>query len=301
MSLLFLLIYIIYGLAVTLGGSVVYAVLTKVKLTSESQNLLLKFLALMDSLVGVSYILSSLVHMARLFDEGIICRISLFILSLSTNMTTNTLLYIAIDRLLSILKPLRYHRYVTLFRIKVLLFVSLLFSICLVSSVASADSFLDQFVYMNESEICTSTFRNPDKGFILLSFGVLSIYLPIVLILMSYLWIGTISRKQSKQISDVSNAPNRQDIKKKEWKGIKIALCLTGTFFLLWLPTLLISIIQEVWGYDVYLNLKVVAGILATSNSSCNLLLHFLLYKEFRKQAKQIFCFNMGKITCKLT
>lgn len=291
--------YFVIGISAILSSSLTLYVLSKVKNTSQSQNLLLKTLGLIDLSIGFVTVSGALNESIQLFRPDIVCKICALHLTICSSMTTEVLLLIALDKLLSILRPLRYHCFVTLFRIRVLLVVALANAVFWMIFVVSSDTFLDQLLYDSDSGFCFPSLINPRRKLASCFYVVVWICLPFSLILTSYLWIGLIARQQNKRINDVSVMPCGHQQRSKEWKGIKIALCLTTAFILVWVPTLSITLLQSVGDYTIPPPVKFFSGFLTLSNSCCNLVFHFVCYKEFTFQAKQVFGRIMKMLTCK--
>lgn len=152
----------------------------------------------------------------------------------------------------------------------------------------SSDFILDQFVYVSEVGVCIPTFTNPKNKVLVMLTCLTWVMLPFIVITCSYLWLGLVARQQSRRIADSSNTETSKELRRKEWKGVKIAFWITASFFLAWCPILFICFLEVVLLFQVSMKIKLAAVFFATFSSWNNVVLYFLIYKEFRQTGIRI-------------
>lgn len=276
------------GLVAALGSIVIYVVLGQVKITTDSQMILLKILAITDFAIGVVLVLSVLQQNVGALESEVSCKVLLLCLSIGNAITTFTLAFVALDKLLTILRPLRHQRLITPSRIVAVESSSALCQTVWMAWVFSGERFLDKVVYTPEFSLCVPFFGNPDKVALVVTTGILWIVLPIVLTMGCYLWIGIIARKQNRKIAaSFGDGVTTKQLRRKEWKGIRIAVWITMIFLLAWIPGSVISLLQSISLITIPNYVKLIATFMTFTNAWCNILLYFLFYKSFREKVVQ--------------
>lgn len=287
------------SMAAILGNTINLIVLTKVKKMMANQVILLRILAITDFVSGtqcfVGVIQQCFPHLQSC--THIICKLSGLILSLCCANASFTLVLIAVDKTVSIVKPLQYHSLMTPYRIKAVMALSVLLQLALLLYISSGDpncgnqpQILSNVIYMQEWGNCIIDFHNPA-----LKMGTLSLYLyvvvlPAVMIASTYFLLATVSCRQSRQIAaSVRDSKILKDLRKKELKGLKLAFAITISFLLSWVMFSTLAIRESFTEKKATPVAKLIGGVLAISSSWTNTFIYFFIYAEFRRTAKKLF------------
>lgn len=277
----------VIGVTTVIGSTINFLVLKNVKITTVSQNLLLRILACTDFTIAAVLILDVL--QANLLKSIFICKVLVFVIAICCGATTKTLTLIALDKLLSILRPLRYHSLISPVRIVTIEVVYDVLLIAWTSYIFTDERFLDLVEYSSQFRLCFPPYRNQPVGEgITTSF--IFVLLPLIIIITCYVWIGLIARKQNRKVRNSTNSAAPGGIRNnREWKGIRIAILVTTAFLVSWLPVCLISSYGEATGNEVPFIVHIIGFSFAFSNSWWNTVSHFALYKEFRVKFRELF------------
>lgn len=285
----------VFGTAAVLGNIMNLLVLKRANIFTRQQSLLLLILAVTDLTTGLQCIVGVFLQFFKEDpdnDSNFLCKTSGLLISLCCGHSSVTIMFIAADKTIAVLKPLRYPTLVTTFRIKLFSLIFVLIELLLLLVISSREHFcdLEGVDYIREYGTCVVNFHDEERRVWIVLFAFVVVFQPGILIVVMCFTVAVISRRQSRRTVPVSFQTFQmlQKMKQKEWKGFKLAVVISVSFLCPWLFFTSLEIYQAFSNNEVNEVVKHVAGVLTVSNSWCNTLIYFVSYRKYRQTAANL-------------
>ena len=213
---------------------------------------------------------------------SILCKLKNFVMAVSITVSIESLVWIALDRFVAVVWPMKFHLITSRFRA-----FAIASTWIVALTVNSADLYLSK-LRKQYGKITCSEDRN-SVLFIVLGYArcVLLYFAPMVLITVLYCAIAVTLRRQDKVLQ--CKTVHRNDHKKR--KAIKMSLCVVGLFYLLFLPflTALVFWHTPVSKSCLYEKLFLISTLGISLSSTTNPIICFTFVESFRRGLREVF------------
>uniref|UniRef100_A0A667YCH0 Trace amine associated receptor 1 n=1 Tax=Myripristis murdjan TaxID=586833 RepID=A0A667YCH0_9TELE len=246
-------------------------------------NYLILSLAMSDLLLGalvLPFIIALSVDSCSYLGD-LICNMERSLdVSLSTSSILN-LSFISIDRYFAVCHPLRYES-----KINVRAAVMMILVCWGVSALVGIGMVV---VGLNEGK-CEGrcfAFNIPVSS---ITGCVLSFYLPVVIILITYLKIFLVAQKQARSIqnSNCQSIKSGSSVSKREGKATKTLAIVMGAFLICWAPFFTALTLNPLINYSIPITVMEILTLLGWSNSVLNPFVYAFFYRWFRVAFRMI-------------
>ena len=214
---------------------------------------------------------------------SILCKLKNFVMAVSLTVSIESLVWIAVDRFLAVVWPMKVHLITSRFRA---------FAIASTWIVALTVNSADLYLSKLRKEYGKMTCTEDRKSVLFIVIGytrfVLLYLAPMVLITILYCAIAVTLRKQDKMLQ-CSTVRNRHDHKKRQ--AIRMSLCVVVLFYLFFLPFATVLILWEtpVSKSCLYNNLFPVSSLGLHVSSTTNPIICFTFVESFRRGLREVF------------
>uniref|UniRef100_A0A8C5W6B1 G-protein coupled receptors family 1 profile domain-containing protein n=1 Tax=Leptobrachium leishanense TaxID=445787 RepID=A0A8C5W6B1_9ANUR len=207
------------------------------------------------------------------------------------------LFFISLDRYYAVCQPLHYYRKITIHVIEICLFISWFVPCAYSFGLMMSNQHMEGLSSFLESHACSGScglILNKLWGTIT---SLISFFVPGSLIIIIYIHIFSIARRQAKIIHSFpnylcSNTCSKTSIK-AENKAAKTLGLVMGTFLLCWLPFSIVAVIDPYLDFTTSHDLYDAALWLGYFNSALNPIIYALFYPWFQKTFKHIIKCNI--------
>ena len=273
----------------------VFIVTRKLQETSEATKIAMFSLATSDVVIGIQAVfrLSYFAIIGQYsFDIDILCSIDGILHTVLSGVSILTLVFLCIDRVITIKFPLRYPIYftkkkVTLFLVSIWLFIPLLFSM-------AHWVFGKEIVMVRDAHYCV--FAPVNKSVLALIILALGYILPVCIIFTCAVILYHTVYQQIHQIRALENAtPTLMERIMAQKRAIRTIFCMVGGYYICWCPVM----VAVVWGYLSDYSFtsnqafspttEAVICWFSFSNSLVNSLIYLPTMREYRKIFKKTF------------
>ena len=213
---------------------------------------------------------------------SILCKLNNFVMAVSITVSIESLVWIALDRFVAVVWPMKFHLITSRFRAFA---IASTWIVALI--VNSADLYLSKLRKEYGKMTCSED-RN-SVLFIVIGYArfVLLYFAPMVLLTIFYCAIAVTLRRQEKVLQ--CKTVHRNDHKKR--KAIKLSLCVVGLFYLFFLP---FSIALILWHTPVlksclYENFFLISSLGICLSSTTNPIICFTFVESFRRGLREVF------------
>lgn len=281
--------------AMILFGNLLIIVLLKSFTCWEDNTcLLLQNLALTDFGVGATLTLFAIYPSAMSLSQWpyglFMCKLSSYLGEVCCSASIITLALVSIERYIFIIRPLKYHKYIT--RRRLIFAIILSWSLPIVLHIATFSNMLGT-IYNVNSFLCSSNFPE-HLGYTITVLVV--VFLPAnTTIIYTYSCIVSASYRHSRQIHTQQAPPNTNRFSVINHKAICTFLMITGMFNLAWLPYSVLALLRGLLPstYDFPHWVEFLLPWLAMSNSFVNVFIYLVFNPPIRKHVKKTFNFKM--------
>ena len=214
---------------------------------------------------------------------SILCKLRNFLRTVSFTVSIESLVWIALDRFVAVVWPMKVHFITSRFRA-----FAIASTWIVALTVNSADLYLSEFLKKNGKMRCIKD--RTSLLYITIGYTRLAILLiaPMVLITILYCAIAVTLRKQDKMLQ-CSTVRNRHDHKKRQ--AIRMSLCVVALFYLFFLPFATVLILWEtpVSKSCLYNNLFPISSLVLQVSSTTNPIICFTFVESFRRGLREVF------------
>ena len=214
---------------------------------------------------------------------SIACKLIYFLVSVSLTVSIQSLVWIALDRFVAVVWPMKVHLITARNRS-----FAIASTWILALTANSEDLLLSELLKKNGKNRCSKV--TTSLLHIVLGYARLAIFFfaPMVLITVLYCAIAVTLRKQD-QMLQCTTVRNRNDHKKRQ--AIKISLCVVGLFYLLFLPYLTAVLLWEtsVSKTCLYKHVLLVSTLTVHLSSTTNPIICFTFVGSFRRGLREVF------------
>ncbi|XP_071944222.1 trace amine-associated receptor 1-like [Antedon mediterranea] len=285
-NLIFVLsVYIPLDLVIIVGNSLVLFVLRQTRNYDASQFVLLGSLAFVDLLTGIIAVpmfMWACILRGSLYLQNIdVCQIQYIPSNICISVSVCHLLFITVDRYVSIMKPLQYHKLVNLNRIY--------FSIALSWVIGCVYGTVELFWAMDKIEgifFCYQIDQRASDVQRYITLFMMSI--GTILLITMYFRIVLEARKHERHI--VSIPVSTRNIVRRRYRAAKTSAIIIGAFVIVYLPYTLRPVVYS-FGYqrsDLYWYV-LIGDVLIYMNSAVNPFIYVCRLQQFSSALRRIF------------
>ncbi|XP_022092892.1 histamine H2 receptor-like [Acanthaster planci] len=192
-----------------------------------------------------------------------------------------SLVLLTIDRYIAVSRPLRYPTLMTVFRSKILICAKWT-TIVIVGILLYGIYHPRRVEQLGSRQLCSWRMDNV-RGV----FGLLAVVFWQTVIIILYLRISLIARKQARRIAAENQADNGQGGHRINTRSIATIVIITGTLVITWIPNIILLLVPLVNGSspNTYINylLTYFATGFVISNSWLNVIIYYLRNKQLRR------------------
>ncbi|XP_071944228.1 trace amine-associated receptor 6-like [Antedon mediterranea] len=289
----FLSVYIPLDIVVIFGNALIIVVIRQTRSYDEPQFILFGSLAFVDLLTGIIavpiYTWGCILRRSLYLQDIDVCELQYIPSKICASVSWFHLIFITVDRYVSIIKPLQYHKLVTLRRIYFCISISWIIScfygvIQLFGEMEKIDGIF--FCYQ------MNRFAIEVQRYITLAMGSIGI----ILLCTMYFRIVLKARKHEKNIVSIPASTRR--VFRKRYRAAKTSAIVIGAFIIVYLPYALRPVVYS-FGYqrsDVYLYV-LSAEVLITMSSAVNPFIYVCRLRKFSSALRRLF--NKASATAK--
>ncbi len=285
-----IIIIIPNSFCVITGNILNLVILPSLKKTNESTKIYLVALAVLDlttGLLNAVFSIGAAVNAIWIYGN-ICCKIVGLMYIATCDMALLLLLFMAIDRFIAIVKPLRYTALVTRRRVLISLLVSVPGFPGVLYLLGTVDKAFDNVYYIPALATCMVDSANPEVASVVLSAVFILVFFPIVAIATMYGYILVIARRAVRKINAQMNSVSEQrsTFSRQEWKATRTTLIVTGAFMISWMPFVLSHIYIVMMKNRLQPWVTFVMFTLPVCNSWLNFLVYSGMNTEFRHRLR---------------
>ena len=219
----------------------------------------------------------------------ILCKLRWFLQSLSITVSTITLVWIAVDRFLAVVFPMKLH------------LISSRFRACAIASTwivaMSANAFLSnayELVDENGETVCSNS-QNISFAYLTYAkfYTVLFQIVPLLATATLYSGIAVSLRGQDKALRSSQVRDLQQQLHKKKLRAVKMAFCIMAAFYICIFP---IGLYFILWEYEIAVScsfsnkLLFIASVMLFLSSATNPVICMTFVQNYRQALKAILC-----------
>ena len=281
---LFFLYYVdqqLEQLLINRKGSGLYTLVYKRKDLRKTINQLTANMALSDFVFQLTFIPAELAKAA--YGQwpiaepvgSIVCRIQSFVIYASVYVSVQSLTWIALDRFIAVVFPMKVHLISSRFRVLAIASTWIVALLC-----GSASSIDSKVVHKNGALDCTAETNFQYAG----AAGVLA---SLIFITILYCIIAVTLRRKNKALP--TSAVNGNVQRKRQ--AMKMSICIVAAFYLCFIPLIVIVLSQRVLERSCLL-LRVLwpfTGLTINLSSSANPIICFIFVENYRRGLREFF------------
>lgn len=223
----------------------------------------------------------------------VFCKMTYYMGHVSISVSVASLIWIALDRFVAVVLPMKAHLISTKFRKYAIV------STWIVAMVINlTDLFKYELEYKDKKTVCKSMRNVPslfiDKKTHIYLFHIL----PMIVLALLYSVIAVMLRVQDKMLGAAPE--NRSDYRKRH--AFKMCLCILAVFYICSLPTLLRNISEEYdfhWPCYVKKPMLFIGEVMFYLSSSLNVVICFTFVESYRRGLRQIVTLWLNSCMCK--
>ena len=226
--------------------------------------------------------------------SDILCDFVSFFMSVFGAVSILTLICLSMDKYIAIMKPLRYHQFIT--RRRVMAVIAITWIICSINIMCVYTPVFGgtHVSYSISRAGCGPELTNSDSSSIILTItiGVSTVLLPLISISFIYLHLYRITRQQilefQKQQALTNNDNQKKSLLRGEGKAIRMFASITVTYAIVWTPYF-VALTYTNLTHKTLPWLDFIAFWLVISGSWCDATILAGMSLAFRNAAKQLF------------
>ena len=208
---------------------------------------------------------------------SIVCKIQSFVISTSVYVSVQSLTWIALDRFIAVVFPMKVHLISSRFRVLAIASTWIVAVLC-----GSASSIDSKLVHKNGALDCTEK-TTPISQYV----GAACSFASLISIIILYCTIAVTLLRKNKALP--SSAVNG-NVKRKR-QAMKMSICIVAAFYLCFIPLIVIVLSQRVLERSCLL-LRVLwpfTGLTINLSSSANPIICFIFVENYRRGLREFF------------
>ena len=279
-----IVVYCVVLLVGLTGNALIITLVYKRKDLRKTINQLIANMALSDFVFQLTFIPVELAKAA--YGQwpiaepagSIVCKIQSFVIYASVYVSVQSLTWIALDRFIAVVFPMKVHLISSRFRVLAIASSWIVAVLC--GSVFSIDS---KVVHKNGALVCTV------KTTTISQYAVASCsFASLISITILYCTIAVTLRRKNKALP---TAPVNGNVQRKR-QAMKMSICVVAAFYLCFIPVIIIVLLSEIVLERSCLLLRVLrpfTGLMINLSSSANPIICFIFVENYRRGLRE-FC-----------
>ena len=279
-----IVVYCVVLLVGLTGNALIITLVYKRKDLRKTINQLIANMALSDFVFQLTFIPVELAKAA--YGQwpiaepagSIVCKIQSFVIYASVYVSVQSLTWIALDRFIAVVFPMKVHLISSRFRVLAIASSWIVAVLC--GSVFSIDS---KVVHKNGALVCTV------KTTTISQYAVASCsFASLISITILYCTIAVTLRRKNKALP---TAPVNGNVQRKR-QAMKMSICVVAAFYLCFIPVIIIVLLSEIVLERSCLLLRVLrpfTGLMINLSSSANPIICFIFVENYRRGLREFF------------
>ena len=262
-----------------IGNTVIIIIFYRRKDLKKTTNYFIANMAISDLIFPLTPIPLSIIGLETLpvsvSAGSIVCKLQIFFAGVSLTVSAESLVWIAVDRFIAVVFPIKVHRISTRFRrfaVTSTWIVALL--------ICSVHLYTVEAIEVNGKKICM---ERPDPTYGYVQLVVLNIA-PLLLMTILYTAVAVTLRRQNKALA--ISATMIKNIQKKR-QALKMSVCVMAAFYLLFIPNLIVVFFHKTLveiSCLLYSSIMIFASVTITNPIIC-----FVFVENYRLGLRELF------------
>ena len=268
-----------------IGNTVIIIIFYRRKDLKKTTNYFIANMAISDLIFPLTPIPLSIIGLETLpvsvSAGSIVCKLQIFLAGVSLTVSVESLVWIAVDRFIAVVFPIKVHRISTRFRrfaVTSTWIVAVL--------ICSVRLYTSESMEVNGKIICMERPFYPTYGYVQLV--VLNIA-PLLLMTILYTAIAVTLRRQNKALA--ISATVIKNIQKKR-QALKMSVCVMAAFYLLFIPNLIVVFFHKTLveiSCLLYSSIMIFASVTTSFSSITNPIICFVFVENYRLGLRELF------------
>ena len=271
-----------------IGNTVIIIIFYRRKDLKKTTNYFIANMAISDLIFPLTPIPLSIIGLETLpvsvSAGSIVCKLQTFLAGVSLTVSAESLVWIAVDRFIAVVFPIKVHRISTRFRrfaVTSTWIVALL--------ICSVHLYTVEAIEVHGKIICI---KRPDSSFYP-TYGYVQLVVlniaPLLLITILYTAIAVTLRRQNKALA--ISATVIKNIQKKR-QALKMSVCVMAAFYLLFIPNLIVVFFHKTLveiSCLLYSSIMIFASVTTSFSSITNPIICFIFVENYRLGLRELF------------
>ena len=271
-----------------IGNTVIIIIFYRRKDLKKTTNYFIANMAISDLIFPLTPIPLSIIGLETLpvsvSAGSIVCKLQIFFAGVSLTVSVESLVWIAVDRFIAVVFPIKVHRISTRFRrfaVTSTWIVALL--------ICSVHLYTVEAIEVHGKIICI---KRPDSSFYP-TYGYVQLVVlniaPLLLMTILYTAIAVTLRRQNKALA--ISATVIKNIQKKR-QALKMSVCVMAAFYLLFIPNLIVVFFHKTLveiSCLLYSSIMIFASVTTSFSSITNPIICFVFVENYRLGLRELF------------
>ena len=271
-----------------IGNTVIIIIFYRRKDLKKTTNYFIANMAISDLIFPLTPIPLSIIGLETLpvsvSAGSIVCKLQTFLAGVSLTVSAESLVWIAVDRFIAVVFPIKVHRISTRFR---RFAVTSTWIVALLT--CSVHLYTVEAIEANGKIICI---KRPDSSFYP-TYGYVQLVVlniaPLLLMTILYAAIAVTLRRQNKALA--ISATVIKNIQKKR-QALKMSVCVMAAFYLLFIPNLIVVFFHKTLveiSCLLYSSIMIFASVTTSFSSITNPIICFIFVENYRLGLRELF------------
>ena len=271
-----------------IGNTVIIIIFYRRKDLKKTSNYFIANMAISDLIFPLTAIPLSIIRLETLpvsvSAGSIFCKLQIFFAGVSFTVSAESHVWIAVDRFIAVVFPIKVHRISTRFR---RFAVTSTWIVALLT--CSVHLYTVEAIEANGKIICV---KRPDSSFYP-TYGYVQLVVlniaPLLLITILYTAIAVTLRRQNKALA--ISATVIKNIQKKR-QALKMSVCVMAAFYLLFIPNLIVVFFHKTLveiSCLLYSSIMIFASVTTSFSSITNPIICFIFVENYRLGLRELF------------